>query len=66
MDNVTTTIPVAYVTTTVAVDPDPRACREFWLNRRQTLLNEVDNIERALDISPRTSEIRRWYREERM
>jgi hypothetical protein len=61
---ITSTVPVAYVASTVSVHPDPRANRRFWLDRRQALLNEVDGIERALEISPRTSEIRRQYRAE--
>lgn len=65
MDKIIThTIPVAYVTTTISVNSDPQANRMFWLNRRRLLLSEVDGIEQEFDISPRTSVIRRWYKEE--
>lgn len=37
--------------------------REYLLTRRQALLMEVDNIERLLRTSPRTSELRKEARE---
>ena len=58
-ENVTTTIPIATTVTTITVNSNPQLERTFWMNRRRMLLNEVDNIERALEISLRTSEIRR-------
>lgn len=33
--------------------------RDFWLAFRQALLMMVDAIERALDVRPRTSELRK-------
>lgn len=47
-------------TATFAVDED--AWREFWMQRRDALLREVDAIERALCINPRTAQVRRQYR----
>lgn len=34
----------------------------FWLGFRQSLLLAVDCIERLLNISPTTAEIRQWYK----
>ncbi len=36
--------------------------REFWLSMRQALLMMIDAMERWLDISPTTAEIRRAYK----
>lgn len=37
--------------------------REYLKNRRQALLMEVDNIERMLDLHPRTAELRKAEKE---
>lgn len=37
--------------------------KRFWLSTRDRLLGQIDDIERALGIEPRTSQIRAWYRE---
>lgn len=37
--------------------------REYLMNERQTLLNRVDYIERLLQLSPRTAELRKEMRE---
>jgi hypothetical protein len=51
-------------TATLAVSIDDQQWREFWMRRRDALLREVDAIERALSIQPRTAQIRRQYRGE--
>lgn len=49
-------------TATLATSFDYRLCREFWMQRRDALLREVEAIERALRIEPRTAQLRRRYR----
>lgn len=39
--------------------------REFWMAVRQGLLMMVDAIERMLEHTPRTSELRRFWKEHR-
>jgi hypothetical protein len=39
--------------------------REYLKQRRQALLMEIDNIERTLDLHPRTSELRKAEKDER-
>ena len=39
--------------------------REYLKNQRQALLMEVDNIERMLDMHPRTAELRKEAKEQR-
>ena len=41
------------------------ALRGYLMKERERHLACVDEVERALRISPRTSEIRRWWKEER-
>jgi hypothetical protein len=36
--------------------------REFWIAVRQALLMLVDAVERKLQMSPTTSEIRQWHK----
>ena len=38
--------------------------KEFVLGLRHLALSFVDHMERKLDISPRTAEIRRWYKQQ--
>jgi hypothetical protein len=59
MSNTTLTIPVEYVCTTAYVNTNPKEEREFWMQRRDALLREVEAIERALEIHPRTALLRR-------
>jgi hypothetical protein len=42
---------------------------EYWMARRQAMLMELDALERALikggvNLSPRTAELRKWWKEE--
>lgn len=36
---------------------------EFWKLARQAILMFLDALERKLNISPRTAELRKWYKE---
>ena len=65
MSNTITITPVALPieqTVTLQTEFDYRQCREFWMQRRLVLLHEVDIIERALDMHPRTAQLRRRYK----
>jgi hypothetical protein len=39
--------------------------RQFWMAIRQALLMVVNSLEEELQIEPRTSELRRWWKEQR-
>ena len=39
--------------------------RAFWMNIRQTLLMVVNSLEQELGLEPRTSELRKWWKEQR-
>ena len=65
MSNTITITPVALPveqTVTLAVSIDDQQWREFWMQRRDALLREVEAIERALGINPRTAQLRRRSR----
>ena len=47
---------------TIPSYPDPMTQRDVWLEIRRLLLALVDLIERWCEISPRTKEIREWYK----
>ena len=38
--------------------------RQFWMSLRQALLMIVHGLEEELDITPRTSELRKWWKAE--
>jgi len=65
MSDVITITPVALPieqTATLAVRIDDSCWREFWMQRRDALLREVDAIERVLALTPRTAQMRQRYR----
>ena len=37
--------------------------RAFWMNLRQALLMVVNSLEQELGLEPRTSELRKWWKE---
>ena len=39
--------------------------RQFWMSLRQALLMIVHGLEEELSIEPRTSELRKWWKEQR-
>ena len=39
--------------------------RAFWMNLRQALLMVVNSLEQELGLEPRTSELRKWWKEQR-
>ena len=39
--------------------------RQFWMSIRQALLMVVHGLEEELDITPRTSELRKWWKQEK-
>ena len=39
--------------------------RQFWMSIRQALLMVVHGLEEELDIQPRTSELRKWWKQEK-
>ena len=49
-------------TVTLAVSVDDQQWREFWMQRRDALLREVEAIERALNIRPSVADLRRAHR----
>ena len=63
-ENITIT-PVALMgESTYTLPFDYHQCKDFWLQRRNALLQEVEAIERALNIQPRTAQCRRKYKQE--
>ena len=38
--------------------------RQFWMSIRQALLMIVHGLEEELDITPRTSELRKWWKQQ--
>ena len=38
--------------------------RQFWMSLRQALLMIVHGLEEELDITPRTSKLREWWKAE--
>lgn len=45
---------------------DIQLTREYLMRQRDAYLSLIDNIERLLDISPRTAELRRAEKQERI
>ncbi len=47
-----------------AEPPAEREARQYrlWASTRDRLLGQIDDLERYLEINPRTSQIRAWYR----
>jgi len=39
--------------------------RRFWMDLRQALLMVVNSLEQELEIEPRTSELRKWWKEQK-
>ena len=39
--------------------------RKFWMDLRQALLMVVNSLEQELGLEPRTSELRKWWKEQR-
>ena len=39
--------------------------RQFWMSLRQALLMVVHGLEEELGITPRTSELRKWWKQEK-
>ena len=39
--------------------------RAFWMHLRQALLMVVNSLEQELGLEPRTSELRKWWKEQR-
>jgi len=63
MSDTITITPVALpIERTATIEFDYRLGREFWMQRRRALLSEVEAIERALDVRPRTAQLRRRYK----
>lgn len=46
----------------ISIDQIVQVLRDDLVSRRRSLLDDLDRLERLLDIKPRTAEIRRLYK----